>query len=161
MDMELMGADSLAENTPNAQNLSAQFVCPSRKILDFNEKRLHRASVVRATYESKFSRIVDQQGLQVFFVNNNLIMFYAFCLKICENSGFVVSKLFVEKILLIFTVYFFFTVWLWQYSFLWQNYLQSTSLFTRKRPKNYWIFVLWRFTFSSSSKEKIFWRNPK
>ena len=33
-----------AENTPNAQNLSAQFVCP--KVLDFNEKRLHWASVV-------------------------------------------------------------------------------------------------------------------
>ena len=30
-----MGADSLAENTPNAQ-----------EILDFNEKRLHWASVV-------------------------------------------------------------------------------------------------------------------
>ena len=30
------------------QNLSAQFVCPSPKVLDFNEKRLHWASVVRA-----------------------------------------------------------------------------------------------------------------
>ena len=29
------------------QNLSAQFVCPSPKILDFNEERLHWASVVR------------------------------------------------------------------------------------------------------------------
>ena len=29
------------------QNLSAQFVCPSPKVLDFNEKRLHWASVVR------------------------------------------------------------------------------------------------------------------
>ena len=29
------------------QNLSAQFVCPSPKALDFNEKRLHWASVVR------------------------------------------------------------------------------------------------------------------
>ena len=29
------------------QNLSAQFVCPSSKVLDFNEKRLHWASVVR------------------------------------------------------------------------------------------------------------------
>ena len=34
---------------PNArpQNLSAQFVCPSPKVQDFNEKRLHWASVVR------------------------------------------------------------------------------------------------------------------
>ena len=30
------------------QNLSAQFVCPSPKVLNFNEKRLHWASVVRA-----------------------------------------------------------------------------------------------------------------
>ena len=30
------------------QNLSAQFVCPGPKVLDFNEKRLHWASVVRA-----------------------------------------------------------------------------------------------------------------
>ena len=35
-----MGADSLAENTPNAPYLSGQFVCPSPKVLDFNEKRL-------------------------------------------------------------------------------------------------------------------------
>jgi hypothetical protein len=33
-----MGADILAKNTPNAQNLSAQFVCPSPKVLNFNEK---------------------------------------------------------------------------------------------------------------------------
>jgi hypothetical protein len=31
------------------QNLSAQFVYPKRKVLDFNEKRLHLASVVRAS----------------------------------------------------------------------------------------------------------------
>ena len=42
-----MGADSLAENTPNSHNLSAQFVCPSPKVLDLNEKRLHWASVVQ------------------------------------------------------------------------------------------------------------------
>ena len=30
-----------------SQNLSAQFVCPSPKVLDFNEKRLYWASVVR------------------------------------------------------------------------------------------------------------------
>jgi hypothetical protein len=37
-----MGADSLAENTPNAP----EFICPSPKVLDFNEKRLYWASVV-------------------------------------------------------------------------------------------------------------------
>ena len=31
------------------KNLSAQFVCPSPKVLDFNEKRLHWASIVRAS----------------------------------------------------------------------------------------------------------------
>ena len=30
------------------QNLSAQVVCPSPKVRDFDEKRLHWASVVRA-----------------------------------------------------------------------------------------------------------------
>ena len=30
------------------QNLSAQLVCPSPKVWDFDEKRLHWASVVRA-----------------------------------------------------------------------------------------------------------------
>ena len=30
-----MGADSSAENTPNAQ----EFICPSPKILDFDEKK--------------------------------------------------------------------------------------------------------------------------
>ena len=29
-----------------SQNLPAQFVCPSPKVLDFNLKKLHRASVV-------------------------------------------------------------------------------------------------------------------
>jgi hypothetical protein len=29
------------------QNLSAQFVCPSPKVLDFNEKKFHWASIVR------------------------------------------------------------------------------------------------------------------
>jgi hypothetical protein len=31
------------------QNLSAQCVCPSPKVLDFNEKRLHWVSVVRVS----------------------------------------------------------------------------------------------------------------
>ena len=39
-----MGADSSAENAENAPI----FICPSPKVLDFNEKRLHWASVVRA-----------------------------------------------------------------------------------------------------------------
>ena len=40
------------------QNLSAQFVCPSPKVLDFNEKRLHLASVVRAPMHA----FIDQKA---------------------------------------------------------------------------------------------------
>ena len=39
-----MGADKLAKNTTNAP----KFICPSPKVWDFHEKRLHWASVVRA-----------------------------------------------------------------------------------------------------------------
>ena len=35
-----VGADSLAENTPKC-------ICPSPKVWDFNEKRIHWASLVR------------------------------------------------------------------------------------------------------------------
>ena len=41
------GDDKSAENTPNALNLSAKIVCPCPKVWDFDEKRLHWASVVR------------------------------------------------------------------------------------------------------------------
>ena len=37
------------------QNLSAQFACPSPKVWDFDEKRLHWASVVRASDDSIWS----------------------------------------------------------------------------------------------------------
>ena len=40
-----MGADKLVENTPN----TLKFVCPSPKVRDFDEKRLHWASAVRET----------------------------------------------------------------------------------------------------------------
>ena len=40
--------------TQMPQNLSAQFVCPSAKVLDFNEKRLHWASVVCGSEEAGF-----------------------------------------------------------------------------------------------------------
>jgi hypothetical protein len=41
-----MDEDSLAKKPQMPQNLSAQFVYPSPKVLDFNEKRLHWAFVV-------------------------------------------------------------------------------------------------------------------
>ena len=42
-----MGADKSAENTPNAPKLSAQIVCPSPNVWEFDEKRLHWESGVR------------------------------------------------------------------------------------------------------------------
>ena len=42
-----MGVDTSVKIPQMPQNLSAQFVCSSPKILDFNEKRLDWASVVR------------------------------------------------------------------------------------------------------------------
>ena len=39
------------------QNLSAQFVCPRPKFLDFNEKRLHWASVIRGSGNSNLDLV--------------------------------------------------------------------------------------------------------
>ena len=44
------------------QNLSAQFVCPSPKVLDFNEKRLHWASVVRVKDEMRPFKLENISG---------------------------------------------------------------------------------------------------
>ena len=41
-----MGADKSAQNAPNNQNISSQSLSPRPKVWDFNEKRLHWASVV-------------------------------------------------------------------------------------------------------------------
>ena len=46
------------------QNLFAQFVCPSPKVLDFNEKRLHWTFVVRgSTFGSAFGSCELSQSL--------------------------------------------------------------------------------------------------
>jgi hypothetical protein len=42
-----MGADKSAENTQMPKHLSAQIVCLSPKVWDFDEKRLHWASIFR------------------------------------------------------------------------------------------------------------------
>ena len=47
-----MSADKSAKIPQMAQNLSPQFVCPSPKVWDFDEKGLHQASVVGASSES-------------------------------------------------------------------------------------------------------------
>ena len=42
-------------DTPNApEYISTQFVCPSPKVLDFNEKRLYWVSAVRVSYYRKW-----------------------------------------------------------------------------------------------------------
>ena len=51
-----MGADSLTQNTPN----HLKFICPSPNVWDFNEKRLHWASVVG---DCKCGIIPEENGL--------------------------------------------------------------------------------------------------
>ena len=55
-----MGADKSAETTQMPQNLSAKIVCPGPKVLDFDEKRLHWASVVG---DCKCGIIPEENGL--------------------------------------------------------------------------------------------------
>ena len=60
-------------------NLSAQFVCPRPKVLDFNEKRLHWASVVRGKdlgnlnnillYALRIFKALWRAGITEVFVN--------------------------------------------------------------------------------------------
>ena len=50
-----MSADILAENTPN----TPKYICPSPKVWNFNEKRLHLASVVRDYEYLKDTRALD------------------------------------------------------------------------------------------------------
>ena len=53
-----MGADELAENTPNPPNLSAQIVWPSPKVWEVDEKKYfigRPESVVRASADALWS----------------------------------------------------------------------------------------------------------
>ena len=55
-----MGADIVRLKIPKMpQNLSAQFVYPSPKVVDFNEKMLHWASVVR-DMESTYGILISK-----------------------------------------------------------------------------------------------------
>ena len=64
-----MGADKSAENTPNAP----KFICPlhfaQTKRRDFNEKRVHWASVVRA-HREEYKDIKDQKVWATDFENS-------------------------------------------------------------------------------------------
>ena len=51
------GADSFAENTP-------KFICPSPKVWDFNEKRLHWASLVRDRNQKITSISIESESLR-------------------------------------------------------------------------------------------------
>ena len=58
-----IGADRLTENTKDAPEFM-EFI-PSPKVLDFNEKRLHWASVVRApTQQRKYFFLQKQETFQ-------------------------------------------------------------------------------------------------
>ena len=57
-----MGADSLAKNTPN----NPEFICPSPKVLDFNEKRLHWACGVlnhEIAFKSRNSKTMETDNI--------------------------------------------------------------------------------------------------
>jgi hypothetical protein len=58
------------------QNLSAQFVCLSTKVLDFNEKRLHGASIVRGCSYNKVTQVssVRWNGVQVGSPDNTVLI---------------------------------------------------------------------------------------
>ena len=71
-----MGADSAAENIPNAP----EFICP--KVVDFNEKRLRWASLVRVLRSTKHNSILEYYVhylltmLTLIFAENYSGMFY-------------------------------------------------------------------------------------
>ena len=58
-----MGAVNMFENTPNAQNLIAQIVCPSPKVWDFIKKRLHWESVVHGQHQMTLTSKVKKVSL--------------------------------------------------------------------------------------------------
>ena len=59
-----MGAESSAENTPNAKEVICPICLPKPKGLDFNEKRLHWASVVRGCmYAFDILQIISKKSL--------------------------------------------------------------------------------------------------
>jgi hypothetical protein len=50
------------------RNLSSQIICPSPKVWDFDEKRLHWASVVRTTTDVEIEKIQEKYlQIRVFF----------------------------------------------------------------------------------------------
>ena len=63
-----MGAYSSAENTPNAP----KFICPSRKVWYFNEKRHHLASVVRVPNHGHISRVFSDSDVTKCAVCSNV-----------------------------------------------------------------------------------------
>ena len=56
-----MGANGSAGNTPNAP----EFVCPCTKVLDFNKKGLHWASLVRGGPRAEFGDLAQWPKLKV------------------------------------------------------------------------------------------------
>ena len=66
-----MSADKLAETTPDAPKFICPNCLPKPKVLDFNEKRLHWASVVRV-YSQKLAKTNNHREV---FINKNTFAF--------------------------------------------------------------------------------------
>ena len=67
-----MGADSSAENTPNTLKFICQFVCPSQKVWDFDEKKASLG--VRIPCPVVYRRTVEgQKILQILKLNKKTI----------------------------------------------------------------------------------------
>jgi hypothetical protein len=67
------------------QNLSAQFVCPSSKLLDFNEKRLHWPSIVRGRARVGKKLLSDgPKRLSYFTFTDKAIVEFQFLIYFCN-----------------------------------------------------------------------------
>ena len=92
------------------QNLSAQFVCSSPKVLDFNEKRLHWVFVVHVLKHAVFKHSAEklENGkfhtkpfiLLEYFLCEIFLNFVAFSQYLNLNSNTIVSFLLLFVILL-------------------------------------------------------------
>ena len=76
------------------QNLSAQFVCPSPKVLDFIEKRLHWVSAVRRSYNWIELSLVSIIQFWFFIFKFDL---WSFSLDIAIGMSYLESQNYVHR----------------------------------------------------------------
>ena len=89
-----MHADSSAQNNPNVSEFSAQFVCPSPKVLDFIEKRLHWVSAVRRSYNWIELSLVSIIQFWFFIFKFDL---WSFSLDIAIGMSYLESQNYVHR----------------------------------------------------------------